>query len=95
MKTSSFPVGSIFSREARKGSFLLSKRRTILSFTASLFLLVTSSYCDITTGLITRLKFDETSGTTAADATGKGHTGTLVNGPVFVSGRMNNAVKFD
>ena len=31
--------------------------------------------------LVAHWKFDETSGTTAADATGNGHDGTLVNGP--------------
>jgi autotransporter-associated beta strand protein len=38
------------------------------------------------------LKFDETSGTTAADATGNGWIGTLVNGPTWVAGYSNNAV---
>jgi autotransporter-associated beta strand protein len=38
------------------------------------------------------LKFDESSGTTAADATGNGWNGTLVNGPTFVAGYSNNAV---
>src|SRR5581483_6659388 len=38
------------------------------------------------------LKFDETSGTSAADATGHGWTGTLVNGPTWVAGYSNNAV---
>lgn len=40
-------------------------------------------------------KFDETSGTTATDSSGKGNTGTLVNGPVWVSGYANNALRFD
>jgi hypothetical protein len=38
------------------------------------------------------LKFDESSGTTAADATGHGWNGTLVNGPTRVAGYSNNAV---
>ncbi|HEU5070962.1 MAG TPA: LamG-like jellyroll fold domain-containing protein [Verrucomicrobiae bacterium] len=38
------------------------------------------------------LKFDETSGTTAADATGNGWDGTLVNSPTRVAGYSNNAV---
>jgi hypothetical protein len=38
------------------------------------------------------LKFDEASGTTAADATGHGWTGTLVNSPAHVAGYSNNAV---
>lgn len=41
------------------------------------------------------LKFDETSGTTAADATGNGWNGTLVNGPLWVAGKSGNAVKLD
>jgi autotransporter-associated beta strand protein len=38
------------------------------------------------------LKFDESSGTSAADATGNGWNGTLVNGTTFVAGYSNNAV---
>jgi fibronectin type 3 domain-containing protein len=41
------------------------------------------------------LKFDETSGTTAADAIGNGWVGTLVNGPLWVAGISGNAVKLD
>jgi rhamnogalacturonan endolyase len=40
------------------------------------------------------LKFDEASGTTAADATGHGWTGTLVNSPAHIAGYSNNAVNF-
>ena len=36
---------------------------------------------------IVQLKFDETSGTTAADATGNGWNGTLVNGPLWAAGK--------
>ncbi|MBW8781514.1 MAG: alginate lyase family protein [Verrucomicrobia bacterium] len=46
----------------------------------------------IGTSLIARLKFDETSGTSAADATGNGWTGTLVNAPTWASGKIGNAV---
>ena len=38
------------------------------------------------------LKFDEASGTSAADATGNNWTGTLVGSPTWVAGRLNNAV---
>ncbi len=38
------------------------------------------------------LKFDEASGAAAADATGNNWTGTLVGGPTWVTGRLNNAV---
>ncbi len=42
---------------------------------------------------VTYLKLDETSGTIAPDATGNGGNGTLINGPTWVSGRVNNAVR--
>jgi beta-xylosidase len=38
------------------------------------------------------LAFNESSGTTAADSTGNGWTGTLVNSPSWVAGKYNNAV---
>ena len=38
------------------------------------------------------LRFDEAGGTTAADSSGHGWNGTLVGGPVFAAGRINNAV---
>ena len=41
------------------------------------------------------LKFDETSGTTAADATGNSWNGTLVNGPLWATGKSGNAVDLD
>lgn len=44
---------------------------------------------------VAHLAFDETSGTTAADATGNGWNGTLVNGPTWTTGRTDNAVSLD
>ncbi|HXM54209.1 MAG TPA: LamG domain-containing protein [Candidatus Dormibacteraeota bacterium] len=43
-------------------------------------------------GPVTLYHFDETSGTTAADASGGGRTATLVNGATFAAGRVGNAV---
>jgi hypothetical protein len=40
------------------------------------------------------LKFDEASGTTAADATGNNWNGTLVGGSTWTAGKINNAVSF-
>jgi hypothetical protein len=40
------------------------------------------------------LKFDETAGTTAADSSGNGRNATLVNGPVFASGKIDNSLVF-
>jgi hypothetical protein len=45
--------------------------------------------------LHTWLKFDQSSGMTATDATGNGHDATLINGPVWVAGRSGNAVSLD
>ncbi|CAN7502241.1 alginate lyase family protein [Pseudoduganella sp. LjRoot289] len=47
------------------------------------------------TPLHTYLTFDESSGTTAADATGLGHTGTLNGGASWVVGKKNNAVSLN
>lgn len=44
---------------------------------------------------VAQLKFDESSGTTAADATGHGWNGTLVNGPTWVAGQTGNAVSLN
>ena len=41
------------------------------------------------------LKFDETTGTSAADAMGNGWTGTLVNGPLWTLGRTGNSADLD
>jgi hypothetical protein len=44
---------------------------------------------------VAQLPFDETSGTTANDATGNGWNGTLVGGASFVAGNSGNAVDLD
>jgi len=48
-----------------------------------------------TSDLRVSLAFDETSGTTAADSAGDGYHATLVNGPVFATGTLGNAVDLD
>src|SRR5208282_1844278 len=45
--------------------------------------------------LQTLLMFNEASGTTAADSTGNGRHGTLVNGPTHVTGKGGNAVELN
>ena len=47
-----------------------------------------------TTGPIAHWKLDETSGTTASDSAGT-YSGTLTNGPVWTTGKINNALSFD
>ena len=46
-------------------------------------------------GPVAYWKFDESSGTSAADSSGNGYTGTLVNGPAWTSGRVDGALNFD
>jgi hypothetical protein len=45
--------------------------------------------------LLLQLQFDESSGTTATDATGHGWNGTLVNGSTWVAGESGNAVSLN
>jgi len=40
-------------------------------------------------------KFDETSGTSAADSSGNNYSGTLVNGPTWAAGHVDGALNFD
>ncbi len=44
--------------------------------------------------LDTHLQFDETSGTVAADASGRGHAAALVNGATWSAGKTGNALNF-
>ena len=48
-----------------------------------------------TAGLTAGYAFDETTGTTAADASGHGITGTLTNGPTYTAGKYGNALTLD
>ncbi len=41
------------------------------------------------------LKLDEGSGSTASDSSGNGHSGTLTNGPSWITGKFSNALSFD
>ena len=47
------------------------------------------------TGLVTALGLNEGTGTTAADASGSGHTGTLVNGATWVVGQFGSGVSIE
>jgi len=50
---------------------------------------------DIDPTLVGYWKFDEGSGTTAADASGNGNHGTLQNGPTWTTGQIGGALRFD
>ena len=46
-------------------------------------------------GLAAAYAFNETSGTTTADAIGHSLTGTLINGAIFAAGKYGNGVRLD
>lgn len=46
-------------------------------------------------GLVAAYNFDENSGTTLTDRSGNGNTGTLTNGPSWVTGKNGTALSFD
>src|SRR3989344_5236105 len=46
-------------------------------------------------GLVGYWKFDEGTGTSAGDSSGNGNTGTLVNSPSWVTGKVGGALSFD
>jgi hypothetical protein len=54
-----------------------------------------SARADITSNLIARWQFDENAGTTTADSSGNGNTGTLTNGAAWAAGRLNSCIEFD
>src|SRR3981189_591704 len=65
-----------------------------LSAVVLVFVQIDVVRADINSGLIGYWKFDENSGTTAADSAGS-HPGTLVNGPAWTAGRINSALQFN
>jgi len=50
---------------------------------------------DTASGLVGWWKFDDGSGTSAADSSGNGNTGTLTNGPPWTAGMLNGALTFN
>jgi hypothetical protein len=46
-------------------------------------------------GLVAAYAFDETVGLVGADASGNANTGTLINGPVWTTGKNGGALQFD
>jgi len=66
---------------------------TTFSFVLSLILAGSVQAAD--PDLVAHWRFDETSGTTAVDASGNGHDGTFMGDPQWVSGKLGNALEFD
>src|SRR5262245_59107499 len=56
---------------------------------------VRAQTADLTTGLVGYWTFDEGTGTVASDSSGHNNTGTLKNGPLWTTGKLNTALQFD
>src|SRR3989338_5094729 len=54
---------------------------------------LSQTHADITTGLVSHWKLDETMGTTATDSAGT-NNGTIT-GATFTTGKINNALSFN
>jgi PKD repeat protein len=63
--------------------------------TASDSFLVTTTGTPTPANQVTALSFSEGSGTAAADNSGSGHNGTLVNGPTWTAGKFGNGLSLD
>src|ERR1700692_4864938 len=48
----------------------------------------------ITNGLLAWWKYDDGSGSTALDSSGNSETGTLINAPTWISGKISGALTF-
>ncbi|MCR4284168.1 MAG: fibronectin type III domain-containing protein [Parcubacteria group bacterium] len=89
-KVRQFVRHTIDANEMRKLAFLISA-----GFFISLALFVQGVNADITTSLLGYWKFDETTGVTAVDNSGGGNTGTLLNSPVWTTGKVSGGLSFD
>ena len=67
----------------------------LVSFVLLLGLVLTSAVKAADPDLIGYWKFDETSGTTAHDASGNGHDGTLNGDSQWAAGMLGGALEFD
>src|SRR5689334_12754513 len=48
-----------------------------------------------TQGLVAYWNFDEGAGATVADSSGNGYTLSLVNGPAWITGKLNGGLSFN
>jgi alpha-galactosidase len=67
---------------------------SVLPLTADEYVRLSSTY-QSSARILAHLPFNETSGTSAADAAGHAWNGTLVNGPLHVAGKGGNGVSLD
>jgi hypothetical protein len=70
--------------------------KTLLRYfvSGSIFILCVSGL-RFAPGVISEFNFNEGTGTTALDISGNTHNGTLVNGPVWTTGKYNQGVSLD
>ena len=71
------------------------KRVCLVSFVLVMGLVLTSAADAADPDLVAWWKLDETSGTTAQDATGNGHDGALQGDPQWVEGQLGGALEGD
>ena len=67
----------------------------IIPFAIIVLAMSSFAYADITTGLVGYWKFDENSGTVAADSSGHDNNGSLQGGVTWANGYTNSDLNFD
>ncbi|MHC4070898.1 MAG: LamG domain-containing protein [Planctomycetota bacterium] len=67
----------------------------LISIVSVLSLVLTTAAEAADPDLVAHWRFDETSGTTAFDASGNGHDGTIMGDPQWVPGKLGGALEFD
>ena len=93
---SALPYQTIWNSAAvSNGTHTLSATaRDAASNSATAVVTVTVSNTAPVQGLVCYWTFDEGTGTAAADSSGSGNNGTLVNGPTWMAGKINGALSF-
>jgi YD repeat-containing protein len=81
-------VSSRFAIAPRLRRLTPDSKATLRCCLLSFWLLLGSSVACAQTGLVGWWKFDEGTGTSAADSSGSGNTGTLLNGPTWTTGQI-------
>ena len=69
-------------------------KKFVVSFLI-LFFLTSQSYAQTNNGLAGWWRFDEGNGSTTADSSGNGNTGTLVASPPWITGKYGDALSFN
>ncbi len=86
------------STDTNTASILVSLQHILASFQSLFSSFSASQLASISgsgSGLVGYWTFDEGSGTTAGDSSGNNNNGTLVNGPVWTTGKIGGALQFD